>query len=679
MEFNAAPQYRPSLGAPDIFVQDPNRPGSQIMYSYGSAPVQPQPPTTSANTHTSAPFQPASTWSVSQQDMMAIAASSTKPPATASSRPSSMCGPPPPKYGWRNSAASGEYYQPHSHADTESWCQKACDMVDYPNMDPEIPDFHQAMMGHHDEDSPIIDLRQYPSMRQDPNTGYLQNPSQRFSGASFSTTSTGTGFMPDVNTYDDFSSETDTHSYTASDYDSWGNMDPTPNNLLSPLTSPQRHDPVRTVSRGGASPGPHSHQQNSVRSSPYTMESDRLKRWSTGMTGVAPTSTPAFGMHQIQDRFANYGQRLNPHGHQSVPAYGASTMSMHRPQSQYVLSSQPHPLPSSQGPLFSSPHQRYQLEAPRPLPSQGMYGLLQSNDHQHHGCSAHFADFSEPPNLYASLQQEPSDPPESDMHPSDPDMVPKEQELRFEGDLYTPRWVRGHGNKREGWCGLCKPGRWLVLKNSAYWYDKSFTHGVSANTGVAFQGPQETRRTEGNLDVWEGLCGSCGDWVALVSSKKKGTTWFRHAYKCHTHPKAKDGPKRRREASSTQLARNASNASSNRPSTAASLSSSRPASSRLPQEGTPSIKQERSATDTAAFGISTPASETTPSPRGGRGPALPQQHQMHPHPHPHQVPQHENSYMDHLVHVPGTHHQHHDSVVGTSVKGFGAGNWASII
>jgi hypothetical protein len=36
---------------------------------------------------------------------------------------------------------------------------------------------------------------------------------------------------------------------------------------------------------------------------------------------------------------------------------------------------------------------------------------------------------------------------------------------------------------------------------------------------------------DGNPDVWEGLCGSCNEWVALVSSKKKGTTWFRHAYK----------------------------------------------------------------------------------------------------------------------------------------------------
>jgi hypothetical protein len=173
---------------------------------------------------------------------------------------------------------------------------------------------------------------------------------------------------------------------------------------------------------------------------------------------------------------------------------------------------------------------------PRPLPSQGLFRLLQSNTDRNNGCSSHFADLSDPPDLYSSLHEEPSNPPESDMHPPDPDLTPHEQDLRFSGDLYTPRWVRGHGNKREGWCGLCKPGRWLVLKNSAFWYDKSFTHGVSAATGAAFQGPQETRRTEGNLDVWEGLCGSCGEWIALVSSKKKGTTWFRHAYKVLAQP-----------------------------------------------------------------------------------------------------------------------------------------------
>ncbi|MBE7182669.1 MAG: DUF4451 domain-containing protein [Terriglobus roseus] len=117
------------------------------------------------------------------------------------------------------------------------------------------------------------------------------------------------------------------------------------------------------------------------------------------------------------------------------------------------------------------------------------------------------------------------------MNPEDPELVPQWHEPRFPGDLYTPKWVRGHGGKREGWCGICKPGRWLVMKNSMYWYDKSFTHGVCAPIGAAFQGPLDTRAVG---DEWEGLCGSCGAWVPLLNRKKGRTTWFRHVYKVRT-------------------------------------------------------------------------------------------------------------------------------------------------
>ncbi|KAL6870066.1 hypothetical protein ACO1O0_001401 [Amphichorda felina] len=190
-------------------------------------------------------------------------------------------------------------------------------------------------------------------------------------------------------------------------------------------------------------------------------------------------------------------------------------------------------------------------DAPPPLLSHGLFRMLQGNADAH-ALHRRYAELSDPPDLFGCLSEEQSSPPEEDMNPTDPEMTPREQDLRFEGDLYTPRWVRGHGHKREGWCGICKPGRWLVLKNSAYWYDKSFSHGISAATGAPFQEPLDTRRMDGNPDVWEGLCGSCNDWIALVSSKKKGTTWFRHAYKCHLHPKVKDGTKRRRESSQTK-------------------------------------------------------------------------------------------------------------------------------
>lgn len=78
--------------------------------------------------------------------------------------------------------------------------------------------------------------------------------------------------------------------------------------------------------------------------------------------------------------------------------------------------------------------------------------MFQSNGDQHtvHGP---YTDLSDPPDLFASLQKEQIPPPE-DINPSDPNMIPYKQELKFEGDLYTPRWVRGHGNKREGWCGI---------------------------------------------------------------------------------------------------------------------------------------------------------------------------------------------------------------------------------
>ncbi|KAJ9637155.1 hypothetical protein H2199_007441 [Coniosporium tulheliwenetii] len=157
-----------------------------------------------------------------------------------------------------------------------------------------------------------------------------------------------------------------------------------------------------------------------------------------------------------------------------------------------------------------------QPQVSQPLPSQGPFHL-HSDPKQHHSCPSQFATLSDAPDLYSSLHQEAANPPEEDMHPSDPKLIPHEQDLRFIGDLYTPRWVRGHGHKREGWCGLCQPGRWLVLKNSAFWYDKSFTHGVSAATGTPFQGPLETRRIDGNPDAWEGFCGSCGGWIALKS------------------------------------------------------------------------------------------------------------------------------------------------------------------
>ena len=327
-----------------------------------------------------------------------------------------------------------------------------------------------------------------------------------------------TGPVNEVPTIEDYS--TSDISY-ASDCD-WSGLEPSSQHLLSPMASPRNsyHEMRRAGSRSRASPSPHPN----VRTSPYTLDTNRNKRWSTGTyNSLTP---PSHAANRYNNRYSFYGSPLNPNHNFATMA---GDFDAAQAPAQNLLFPQP-TLPSSTPTLFSTPDSHFP-EAPRPLPSQGLFRLLQSNSDRLTGCASHFADLSDPPDLYASLHEEPCNPPESDMNPSDPDLIPHEQDLRFTGDMYTPRWVRGHGNKREGWCGLCKPGRWLVLKNSAFWYDKSFTHGVSAATGAAFQGPQQNRRTEGNLDVWEGLCGSCAEWIPLVSSKKKGTTWFRHAYK----------------------------------------------------------------------------------------------------------------------------------------------------
>lgn len=294
---------------------------------------------------------------------------------------------------------------------------------------------------------------------------------------------------------------------------------------LSPVMSPRQTSrmSIRSGSRGRASPSP---SRSSMRAAPYsTAERNTSKRWSTGsFLPGSQTSSPYVAQMDPCQLPTNF----HSHSHHSSPTCSSQCPP---PPQQMLLS---HNSNFSRGGGYVQNPYVDEHGCPPPMPSHLLVKMLQSNAAEHY--RSHYADLTDPPDLYASLQEEQIPPPPEDMNPEDPEMKPHEQDLRFEGDLYTPRWVRGHGNKREGWCGICKPGRWLVLKNSAFWYDKSFTHGISAATGQRFVEPKSVRRMEGNPDVWEGLCHSCNEWVALVSNKKKGTTWFRHAYKVSSFP-----------------------------------------------------------------------------------------------------------------------------------------------
>ncbi|KAI8338435.1 hypothetical protein BC941DRAFT_350745 [Chlamydoabsidia padenii] len=118
--------------------------------------------------------------------------------------------------------------------------------------------------------------------------------------------------------------------------------------------------------------------------------------------------------------------------------------------------------------------------------------------------------------------------------------IPRRQNPRYDTDVYTPRWVRYTGQQKQGYCESCKPlGKWLQLKNSAYWYHKQFFHGISSVSGQPFASPLEQRINK-ETDLLEGLCHQCLQFVPICNAKRKNNVlWYRHAHKCHIYDKPK--------------------------------------------------------------------------------------------------------------------------------------------
>ncbi|EFQ97986.1 hypothetical protein MGYG_01022 [Nannizzia gypsea CBS 118893] len=325
------------------------------------------------------------------------------------------------------------------------------------------------------------------------------------------------------------------------------------NTPLSPSASPRRQQQysgcleVELGTMAATSPGaPHARQLNT-----YSYDA-------CGSGWVKTSSTNSNFVHQPHGNaaFAESSPSVQKSDH--YPVLSAVDTTEEKAEPKEVKDTLPPPLPK---PRARAKEPKSGMATPKRKTKQGAARKASGNKccRGHHDID-HYSDLANPPDLLEPLKDNPSQPPPEDMFPSDPMMIPREQEPRFEGDMYTPTWIRGHGNKREGWCGICKPGRWLVLKNSGYWYDKSFTHGISATTGQAFSPPKHTRRSQGNANIWEGLCENCDSWVGLVSSKKRGTTWFRHAYKCYngcstSNSKAEGTLKRRRANSESDDSR----------------------------------------------------------------------------------------------------------------------------
>ena len=341
------------------------------------------------------------------------------------------------------------------------------------NFDPDFTAFESDGTGS-DEHNTIINLSQVlPSSLDDPINLQATAYQRRQSTSSFVSSAGPMNDPPDASSFPE------TLAYM-SDYtpQSSMNMSSTP---LSPVPSPRctPQEMVRASSRSRASPSPHP----SMRSNPYSLDTARNKRASTGSFTSSPAkrSSPfSYGAHE--GYFPQMPIQSQATTHSMVNNILPSTNL--NPATQYaVFGSMPRFHQPTMPPSTFDPASR--IETMPYMLSNGTFRTLQSNAGAGGHVHDHFCDHADPPDLFGPLSEEQLVPPLEDMKPEDAELTPHEQELRFEGDLYTPRYVRGHGNKREGWCGICKPGRWLVLKNSAYWYDKSFTHGISAADGFS--------------------------------------------------------------------------------------------------------------------------------------------------------------------------------------------------
>lgn len=135
-----------------------------------------------------------------------------------------------------------------------------------------------------------------------------------------------------------------------------------------------------------------------------------------------------------------------------------------------------------------------------------------------------------------------ADPPASDFEVENEEDRPRLQtdKLRFPGDLYTPRWVRGAGNSREAWCDRCESGNWLQLKNSQYWYDQVHKHGISSVSGLRFTAPTHLKVYADAAGTVEGKCHQCKEWVLICTAKRRRNfaAFFKHAHACHSYRKA---------------------------------------------------------------------------------------------------------------------------------------------
>lgn len=128
-------------------------------------------------------------------------------------------------------------------------------------------------------------------------------------------------------------------------------------------------------------------------------------------------------------------------------------------------------------------------------------------------------------------QEENLDPPFACMGSrNEPFKIPK----HFEHGMCMPQWCRDTGDGLEGWCGVCRPGRWLNISSFSFEHDRSILHGISMKTGTSFPDPMVTRWTI--THGIEGLCAQCGSWIVMKRNAYGEESWFAHSFHVRNFP-----------------------------------------------------------------------------------------------------------------------------------------------
>ncbi|KRH93116.1 Zn-finger-containing protein [Pseudoloma neurophilia] len=118
-----------------------------------------------------------------------------------------------------------------------------------------------------------------------------------------------------------------------------------------------------------------------------------------------------------------------------------------------------------------------------------------------------------------------------DQYQFDYNFTPENLEVKTDesqSENYRPKFIRGKGVNREGYCQMCS--KWFRLKTSSYWYHMNYKHGINSK-GKKYPEPILKQ----NDQKIESYCTICKKWIVCTIKGRKSIhySWFKHFQKKH--------------------------------------------------------------------------------------------------------------------------------------------------